>query len=46
MLTSRRFASPPAFPAGTLVDLSHTYDKTTIFWPTAEPFQLTTVRLG
>ena len=38
--------SPPAFPAGTLVDLSHTYDKTTIFWPTAEPFQLTTVSAG
>ena len=38
--------APSAFPAGTLVDLSHTYDKTTIFWPTAEPFQLTTVADG
>ena len=24
-----------AFPAGELVDLSHTYDSTTLFWPTA-----------
>jgi kynurenine formamidase len=38
--------SPTPFPAGTIVDLSHTYDTTTIFWPTAEPFQLTTVSAG
>ena len=33
---------PPLFPAGELVDLSHAYDDTTIFWPTAaEGFRLT-----
>jgi kynurenine formamidase len=34
---------PPAsasFPSGQLVDLSHAYDETTIFWPTAERFRL------
>ena len=31
---------PPAFPRGELVDLSHTYDEQTIYWPTAEGFQL------
>jgi kynurenine formamidase len=31
---------PPAFPRGELVDLSHTYDAQTIYWPTAEGFQL------
>ena len=35
---------PPApatagFPAGELVDLSHTYDADAIFWPTAAPFR-------
>lgn len=38
--------APAAFPAGELVDLSHTYDKTTIFWPTAAPFTLETVSAG
>jgi kynurenine formamidase len=33
-------AEPPAFPRGTLVDLSHAYDAQTIYWPTAEGFQL------
>jgi kynurenine formamidase len=28
------------FPPGEIVDLSHTYDAQTIFWPTAEGFQL------
>jgi kynurenine formamidase len=28
-----------AFPAGEIVDLSHTYDAQAIFWPTAEPFR-------
>ena len=28
------------FPTGELVDLSHTYDSQTIYWPTAEGFQL------
>lgn len=36
----------PAFPSGQLVDLSHSYDKTTIFWPTAAPFALETVSAG
>ena len=34
---------PPAgvvFPKGEIVDLSHTYDSQTIYWPTAEGFQL------
>src|SRR5262245_31067762 len=31
---------PPSFPRGELVDLSHTYDAQTIYWPTAEGFQL------
>jgi kynurenine formamidase len=34
--------APPAFPRGELVDLSHTYDDTTIYWPTAEGFRLRT----
>jgi kynurenine formamidase len=38
--------TPAAFPTGELVDLSHTYDKTTIFWPTAAPFALETVSAG
>jgi kynurenine formamidase len=28
------------FPKGQLVDLSHAYDETTIFWPTSDPFRL------
>jgi kynurenine formamidase len=31
---------PSAFPHGELVDLSHTYDAQTIYWPTAEGFRL------
>jgi kynurenine formamidase len=31
---------PAAFPRGELVDLSHTYDAETIYWPTAEGFRL------
>jgi kynurenine formamidase len=34
------------FPNGTVVDLSHTYDETTIFWPTADPFRLEKVSDG
>jgi kynurenine formamidase len=30
----------PRFPAGQIVDLSHAYDASAIFWPTAEPFRL------
>jgi kynurenine formamidase len=33
-------------PAGQFVDLSHTYDANTIFWPTAETFTLTKVADG
>ena len=29
-------AAPPAFPGGELIDLSHAYDGTTIFWPTSD----------
>ena len=32
--------APPPFPQGELVDLSHTYDAQTIYWPTAEGFRL------
>ena len=32
--------TPPSFPAGELVDLSHSYDAQAIFWPTAEGFTL------
>ena len=46
-------AAPPAPasaavapPAGELVDLSHAYDSTTIFWPTAEGFALHKVADG
>jgi kynurenine formamidase len=28
------------FPAGELVDLSHPYDETTVFWPTSDRFRL------
>jgi kynurenine formamidase len=37
---------PAVFPPGDVVDLSHTYDETTIFWPTAERFRLDTVADG
>jgi kynurenine formamidase len=37
----------PAFPAGEIVDLSHAYDDTTVFWPTAvEGFKLEKVADG
>ena len=39
-------AAPPAFPSGQLIDLSHAYDATTVFWPTADPFVLETVADG
>src|SRR6476619_6106437 len=46
-----RQAPPPGapvvtLPAGELVDLSHTYDSSTIFWPTAEGFKLEKVADG
>lgn len=34
------------FPSGELVDLSHTYDASTIFWPTADAFRLDVVSAG
>ncbi len=37
-------ASP--FSPGALVDLSHTYDDTTVFWPTADRFRLEKVADG
>jgi kynurenine formamidase len=36
----------PAFPAGEVVDLSHVYDSSTIFWPTSETFRLEKVAEG
>jgi len=36
----------PAFPVGTIVDLSHAYGPDTVFWPTAEPFRLDVVSAG
>ena len=38
--------SPASFPNGTIVDLSHAYDQSTVFWPTAEPFHLDKVSDG
>ena len=35
-----------AFPGGELVDLTHPFDASTIYWPTAEPFRLETVSAG
>lgn len=45
---ARAVNSPAAngFPRGTLVDLSHVYDRTTVFWPTAESFRLDKVADG
>ena len=39
-------ASPARWPAGDVVDLSHTYDQQTVFWPTAESFRLEKVADG
>src|SRR5688500_12906874 len=47
-------STPPAlapsaeapFPPGELVDLSHVYDDTTIFWPTSDRFRLDKVAEG
>ena len=37
----RQQVPPPfALPAGTVVDLSYSYDDSTVFWPTAEGFDL------
>lgn len=34
--------APLVPPGGTLIDLSHAYDETTIYWPTAAGFELVT----
>ena len=40
-------ASPARWPlVGDIVDLSHTYDEQTVFWPTAESFRLEKVADG
>ena len=39
-------AATSQFPAGELVDLSHTYDASTIFWPTSDVFRLDKVSEG
>lgn len=36
-------SSSTTFPEGDWIDLSYTYDENTIFWPTADSFQLDTV---
>jgi kynurenine formamidase len=38
--------TPPGFPQGEIVDLSHAYDEDAIFWPTAEGFRLEKVADG
>src|SRR5215510_15932484 len=40
VLATSACASPSVFPRGELVDLSHPYDAQTVYWPTAEGFQL------
>ena len=40
LITGVAVAQRP-FPAGTLVDLSHPFDSTTVYWPTAGGFELT-----
>ena len=39
-------ATAASFPGGELVDLSHTYDRSTVFWPTADAFRLDKVADG
>jgi kynurenine formamidase len=43
---TERAPAAVGLPPGTLVDLSHTYDGTTVFWPTADPFTLDKVADG
>ena len=38
--------SPLGWLDGDIIDLSHVYDETTVFWPTAEPFRLEGVADG
>jgi kynurenine formamidase len=50
LLAAGACSAPPApaspFPGGEIVDLSHPYDATAIFWPTAAPFRLEKVADG
>jgi kynurenine formamidase len=39
-------AAAVSFPDGVLIDLSHTFDGTTIYWPTSERFRLDKVADG
>ncbi len=39
-------ATTGAWPDGEIVDLSHVYDETTVFWPTADRFRLEVVADG
>jgi len=39
-------SSTPPLPSGEIVDLSHAYDGSTIFWPTADAFRLDKVAEG
>jgi kynurenine formamidase len=39
-------AAPPPFWSGTIVDLSHPYDDSTVFWPTSDRFRLEPVTAG
>jgi kynurenine formamidase len=39
-------SSPAAFPGGEVIDLSHVYDSSTIFWPTSDTFRLEKVTEG
>ena len=32
----------PAIPSGRVVDLTHAFDSSSVYWPTAEPFKLET----
>lgn len=39
-------SQPFAFPSGQWIDLSYEFSSETIYWPTAEPFQLAVVAAG
>ena len=33
---------PAGFPSGRVVDLTHAFDASSVYWPTAQPFKLET----